>query len=1406
MQSTAPDKMTGEQKALLRKYEGWGGQTRNDKSNYDGKGLLYEFYTPENVVKKSWEIIDRYLKPGSEILEPCAGTGRFAEGKSSYKFDLIELDETSSKIAGILNPGATVTTGQFETLFLDDRNRSKKQYDGKLYDAVVTNPPYGTMGGKYKATEGRGWQRYEEYFIHRSLDTVKEGGIVAMVVPSAFLRKGMTKSKEKIFAKAELLEAHRLPNGAFANTQIGTDLVILRKNTTPDKDVSNAAEDRYFKNNPDHLHGTEIDTLDRFGKPDKQVKGRIDQFLNHQPGKAKALSDTHKKAIADGLLGNKIAAGKHRKAATNRKVTRTRTVSNATRKTKNSSTRNIQPPKILSQQEFNQKYGLSFSEKEIQMMRSSNALGYVDHEIPFDGSIMSYHSGGHLPDYLYATGNIYERLEQLEQDREEILEKYGLEQFQKQHNMLRDAVPPHVKAQDIIFDPIDPFCQGMTFADSEGEDDTMVSRFKDWVRSLDYEMFRGYNATRGDVSAYCDGRPVTGNDKRRNEAIRRERKMLSQKLMEKYVKDFLPESERKQIEDAWNRKFNAYVEVDPARVPLPIEGLNSKFKGKDYDLRDVQHHFAATFLTKGVGCAAHEVGLGKTMTGIISTASNMQIGRCKRPLFTVPSSTLSEWEASAKSLYPNMSINVIGTNELNRMTAGGKKLEIPEGSMTIMSYDAFARLGFTEERFEELTKELQDAHGNPYEKEGPTVTVDGLTVKVQIDNSLVSGKADKRKAAKAKEKAEALASKALKGTQKNLLFDEIGFDHLTVDEAHNFNNIFGDVKGTDESGKKTRVANEYQGILGAGNVSDRGMKLFVAAQHILKTNENRNVLLLTATPFTNNPLQVYSLLSVMAKERLNEMGIRNVKDFVSMFVETQREITMEANGNVKERQTVRRFKNGHAFANLINEFFDRKTGEQANIQRPDLVEKEIVLPATDEMNRMRQSLEEYYDKAFAPDAKERDPSAAIKSMTLQQNLNVSPGLVKDFEFNASGSSGFVERSPKLKFVAKSAVEYYKRMQSAQGTPPGQIFFMPRGVDYFNQIKEYMVKQGIPEEAIQIMTPAEKNKKARNPANKAQGMSRFDEIKFDFNDPNGKTKIVIGSDAIQEGVNLQENTGVMYNCLLSWNPTNNEQKKGRGWRQGNQQKTTHMFYPVIENSIDTKLFQKHAEKVSRINDIFKTTGSPFIETAEINPDELKFEIITDPVKRARLVAAETEKQKFAAIQDRITDKNMLQSILNRSETLDDRVDAAQKQVDKYAEWSSEGSDYWKEALSKEKALLARLKRDRSNLDSMLQEKGYSAESLSKRIGEMDREIAVMQDDATKKKEDLEKELTERFTREQEEAAKSRPKESLDEMVESHVSKLVASSLGHQVYKSNLWDLVFRGRKGAANAKRYQAATA
>ena len=85
-------------------------------------------------------------------------------------------------------------------------------------------------------------------------------------------------------------------------------------------------------------------------------------------------------------------------------------------------------------------------------------------------------------------------------------------------------------------------------------------------------------------------------------------------------------------------------------------------------------------------------------------------------------------------------------------------------------------------------------------------------------------------------------------------WEDFGFDHLTYDEVHNANHIVGKVRVEDR-----RFASDFRSQ--NQQTSKLGINTWMAAQYIQDKNNGRNITLLSATPFTNKPLEYYSILS-----------------------------------------------------------------------------------------------------------------------------------------------------------------------------------------------------------------------------------------------------------------------------------------------------------------------------------------------------------------------------------------------------------------------------------------------------------------------------------------------------------------------------------------------------------------
>lgn len=220
---------TEEDKMILAKYTGNGGGL----VGADGlKGSAYEYYSPKPIAEGIWDILKDNGFAGGKVLDPSAGTGIFgATAPLNAAVDSVELSEVSGKINRLVNggPGYTVTVSPFEQVAAATPDET--------YDAVVTNVPFGEKadrGTNYLLDEKYQDEPLENYFILRSLEKLRAGGMAAFIVPTRCIsgKDGKQVSlRERASLMAEFVGGYRLPTGTFssADTDTVTDVMFFRK-------------------------------------------------------------------------------------------------------------------------------------------------------------------------------------------------------------------------------------------------------------------------------------------------------------------------------------------------------------------------------------------------------------------------------------------------------------------------------------------------------------------------------------------------------------------------------------------------------------------------------------------------------------------------------------------------------------------------------------------------------------------------------------------------------------------------------------------------------------------------------------------------------------------------------------------------------------------------------------------------------------------------------------------------------------------------------------------------------------------------------------------------------------------------------------------------------------------------
>ncbi|MEN0047861.1 MAG: N-6 DNA methylase [Bacteroidota bacterium] len=215
--------------AYVNQYIGYGGMWKLD-TDLKGTRGLYEYYTPASVIEKMVGLAVKHGYENGKVLEPSCGIGRFLHYFApNAEVTGIEIDEISAAICKANFPTFDIKKQSFNALFVDRRGNSV-DYKPE-YDLVIGNPPYGEFSGRNTTREKKATKanNFVEYFISRGLDLLNPNGVLAYIVPSAFLFLGENEAKNIILQKADLVEAYRLPYRIFDYTDINTDIVVFKK-------------------------------------------------------------------------------------------------------------------------------------------------------------------------------------------------------------------------------------------------------------------------------------------------------------------------------------------------------------------------------------------------------------------------------------------------------------------------------------------------------------------------------------------------------------------------------------------------------------------------------------------------------------------------------------------------------------------------------------------------------------------------------------------------------------------------------------------------------------------------------------------------------------------------------------------------------------------------------------------------------------------------------------------------------------------------------------------------------------------------------------------------------------------------------------------------------------------------
>lgn len=1318
------------------------------------KGARYEYYTPKIAVDALQRWLEKYADKAIESVEdPTAGKwNMLAWFGDNVRKVMYEISPISWTIAKLRFPDAKVWIGEkdgdFQRRYLN--YQGQKAYDfprdgSNDVDAVLINAPFGkriTIKDEPKI------KALEDYFTKRSIEhDLRDNWVAGLLMPSRWLKAEDSYAKQWLANNTEFVDAYRLPAWVFSYTDVGTDLIILKKKSWIDN-AWKFFDDNYFKENPDKVLWVEKERSTRHWMEtyidwDPNVINTI-WTDNTAPVKMNSLTETPKTEITaktqapvenmpKNLITNPEQAKIEPKAEEKSENMEFKPDKQAQKTAEAKKDTEKKPAKRGKNEKITTSkwtktdiwtYEANWNAISYKYQGMTNADWYIEDISVWefkDAKVLNFIDNKAQIDDLYFAGNIYEKLSQLEKDKETIINKFGEEQYNKQKQWLEKVLPPKLTVEDITWSPTDKeilkleTSQLRTYYDYSIREDvtekkTVQQVFEDWMWKKWNDEFIWTDTDKRKIMNYVKGKKwqwerlsqrYNESDaefelrKKNKRAEEEQSKQATRERAKTFFNDFVKLELDKDIQDKiteeYNTRLRAVVKPDYKHMPLQVKDMSATFHWKPLVIDPVQIEWINAMLSKGSMLIAHGVWYWKTLEWVIATVWSMQRWWTKRPLMIVPKWTRQDWINTIHDLFPNQEVIDLWGLDAGDIKRLRKDLWddpskwVKDWQIAIITHPWFdGKINFKSATQEELQKDLRDVM---WSEENTARQDDTLSENIENIAETINKKKDSKKLRGIKwelsakygdeileqldsdlenmSKAEFVENFVSKVSElerfketpeevlkadaesmyetKPIFLEDLWIDHITIDEVHNYKNIFTSAKlNKGKKGESTWETNPYGSI--SGSSSSRGRKMFATSQYILKKNNWRWVFSLSATPFNNQPIEVYNMLSLHAYNRLVEKWIQNINSFFDHFADFRTEFIANAlkKWGWEYWQVMKDFNNLPEMQRLIGEYIDY-VWDNPNLVRPEKRMKKVVLTPSDKQREVQEYLQQKEAQIAASKWSWWQKESVLPLYTDMRLNIISPYLTSygKLNYDVPTAKEFIESSPKLKF----AVDTIKALRD-EWRNDWVFIYMPYWIEYHSLLQQ-AIEEAVWKDKVKVWiingsttwtetVDGEKVEKRIAIADKFR--------KWELN-------VLIWGRNTVEWINLQDNWFITINTLIWWNPTEITQLNGRIHRQGNLRDHVIELLPLLTDWWDVMMMQKYDEKANRINNIFESQGRTF-NLEELDPEEEKMALNTDPKRKAEL-SIDIDKKKLDKDIQKYTAQNWtLNDIINRMPEEDD----------------------------------------------------------------------------------------------------------------------------------------------------------
>ncbi|WP_226789869.1 helicase-related protein [Flagellimonas hadalis] len=607
----------------------------------------------------------------------------------------------------------------------------------------------------------------------------------------------------------------------------------------------------------------------------------------------------------------------------------------------------------------------------------------------------------------------------------------------------------------------------------------------------------------------------------------------------------LPDTDKKHIENLYNDTFNCYVlrEFDGSHLNFP--GLDKKALGIE-DLYSSQKNAAWRIIQNRGALIDHEVGLGKTLTMIVSAQEMKRLGIVQKPMILALKANVNQIAETYRKAYPHARILSPGQNDFTPAKRLRLFHEIKNNNWDciILTHDQFGKIP----QSPEMQQQIFQTELDHIQRDLNTVRELGGA----ISKKMLKGLEIRKNNLEGKLKTVLKDIEEKKDTGIN--FKEMGVDHLFVDESHKFKNL--------------TFTTRHNRVAGLGNMagSQKALNMLFAVRTLQERfNSDLCVTFLSGTPISNSLTEMYLLFKYLRPKEMERQRIENFDGWAAVFARKTTDFEFSVTNEIIAKERFRHFIKVPELALFYNEITDYKTARHINLDKPELRETLVNIPPTPEQSVFIKNLMQFAKTGngeligrgrLTP---EEDKGRMLIATNYAKKMAADMRLVDDWKYGDHPDN-------KVNTAARKIVEIYHHTQPHKGT---QIVFSDIGTpkpDQFNiydTLKEKLVRDfHIPATEVTFIHDWTDRKKPEL----FRKMNR------------GEIRILLGStEKAGTGLNVQERVVAMHHLDIPWKPSELEQRNGRGARQGNRIAKEHYgnqvqnFVYAVEQSLDNYKF-------------------------------------------------------------------------------------------------------------------------------------------------------------------------------------------------------------------------------------------